>query len=202
MAMPNHCINSLIMSASTLPEIISKYLDKDEKGNLIFDFERIVPIGDVPDWQEQRKEKWGTKWIGYNVSVNEYRIDFFTAWTPPLPILKKLAELHNYLVFRLEYSEPGIGFQGKAVAKWGDEEVLFDDKCWNMTGESIERAEESPHIDYEKLFEIWADFDDAEAATEAVQVVETNSLGPVDAVSFLAFCYGYEQALNKTKEEQ
>jgi hypothetical protein len=193
--MPNHCLNTLIVSATTLPVILKNYIRKDEEGETIFDFERVAPIGDVPDWYEQRIKKWGTKWIGYNLSIGESQIDFFTAWTPPLPIIRKLAELHQDILFRLEYSEPGMGFQGKAVAKWQSGTVLLDDTCWGLTGEEDrEKAEAVQNVSYENLFEIWADFDDAEAPDEVIQLIETSGLGPVDAVSFAAFCYGYERA--------
>jgi hypothetical protein len=104
------------MSELTLPVIIEKYIGKDEKGNGFFDFERIVPIGDVPNWHEQRLEKRGTKWVGYDLSIGESAIDFFTAWTPPIPIIRKLAELHPDMIFRLEYFEAGMAFRGIVTA--------------------------------------------------------------------------------------
>jgi hypothetical protein len=142
--MPNHCCNTLILSASTLPAIIAKYIRKDEQGGRVFDFERIVPIGDVPDWREQRIEQWGTKWIGYDASIGEDRIDFFTVWTPPIPILKKLAELHKELLFRLEYYEPSMAFQGTATAKWQNGGVLLHDDCREVIGEYPETIEDAP----------------------------------------------------------
>jgi len=131
--MPNHCENTLVMSADTLSIIIENYIRKNEHGENIFDFELILPIGDVPDWYEQRLEKWGTKWSGYDLNIGDSIISFFTAWSPPVPIIKKLAELHKDLVFRLEYYELGMAFRGTATAKWQDGEVLLDDECWNMT---------------------------------------------------------------------
>jgi hypothetical protein len=121
------------MSESTLPVIIENYVRKDEKGNDFFDFERIVPIGDIPDWHEQRLEKWGTKWVGYDLSIGESAIDFFTAWSPPIPIITKLAELHPDLIFRLEYYETGMAFRGIVTAYWQDGEVALEDNHWNMT---------------------------------------------------------------------
>jgi hypothetical protein len=47
---------------------------------------------------------------------------------------------------------------------------------------------------------MWADFDDAEAPGEVIGLIETSGLGPVDAVSFNAFCYGYYRAIQKIKE--
>jgi hypothetical protein len=196
--MPNHCLNTLILSATALPVILSNYIGRDPSGEKTFDFERIVPIGDVPDWYEQRIEKWGTKWTGYNLSIGESRIDFYTAWSPPVPIIRKLAELYQDTIFRLEYDEPGMGFRGVAVAKWQNGRVLLEDNCRDITGEDREKA--ALNINYENLFEVWGDFDDAEAPVEVIRLIETSGLGPVDAVSFTAFCYGYERALQKAKE--
>lgn len=136
--MPNHCCNTLIMSADTLPVILKNYVKKDEQGENIFDFEKITPVGDKPDSYEQRLEKWGTKWPGYDLNIGDSVLDFFTAWSPPIPIIKKLAELHKDLSFRLEYYETGMAFRGYAVADWQDGEVLLDEQCWDMTEKDFE----------------------------------------------------------------
>jgi hypothetical protein len=49
------------------------------------------------------------------------------------------------------------------------------------------------HINYDSLFETWTDFDDAESPDEVVRLIDASGMGPIDAVSFAAFCYGYEQ---------
>jgi hypothetical protein len=126
------------MSKETLPVILKNYIGKNEKEENFFDFERIEPVGDVPDWYKQRIEKWGTKWVGYDLNIGESIIDFFTAWSPPVPIIKKLAELHKDFVFRLEYYETGMAFRGIATAQWQDGEVLLEDTCWDMTDKDLE----------------------------------------------------------------
>jgi len=131
--MPNHCLNSLIMSEATLPIIIQNYVRRDEKGQAFFDFERIKPIGEVPDMEVERQDKWGTKWNGYSPSIGESILEFFTAWTPPIPIIVKLAELHKDIIFRLEYFEVGLAFRGIATAKWYGNGVVLKDDNWNMT---------------------------------------------------------------------
>jgi hypothetical protein len=55
-------------------------------------------------------------------------------------------------------------------------------------------------IDCQNLYEMWADFDDAEAPNEVTWLIETSGMGPVDAVSFSAFCYGFYRAIQKIKE--
>ena len=52
-------------------------------------------------------------------------------------------------------------------------------------------------IDYKGLFESWADFEDAESRDEVMKLIDEHDLGPVDSVSFAAFCYGYEKAVEK-----
>jgi len=136
--MPNHCCNTLTVSEDMVQTIVEKYIRKDENGDALFDFDKIVPVGDVPDWYEQHKEKWGTKWEGYGLNIGVSIIDFFTAWSPPIQIIEKLAELHKDTVFRLEYYEPGNAFRGIATALWQDGEVLLDDQCWDMTEEDFE----------------------------------------------------------------
>ena len=136
--MPNHCYNKLVMATDAMPVILSNYIGEDKNGEKIFDFERIEPVGDVPDWYEQRCEKWGTKWVGYDLLIGETNIDFYTAWSPPLPIIKKLAELHRDFVFRLDYYEAGNAFRGVYAAEWQNGEVQVEDDCWDMTEKDFE----------------------------------------------------------------
>jgi hypothetical protein len=55
------------------------------------------------------------------------------------------------------------------------------------------------YINYNSLYETWADFDDAQAPDEVLRLIDHSGLGPVDAVSFNAFCYGYERAVRKIR---
>ncbi|GHT83181.1 hypothetical protein FACS1894137_03640 [Spirochaetia bacterium] len=61
-------------------------------------------------------------------------------------------------------------------------------------------VEEARIIDYKELFELWGDFDDSEAANEVNEIIEKYGLGAYDAISFIACCYGYEQAMKKIRE--
>jgi hypothetical protein len=66
--------------------------------------------------------------------------------------------------------------------------------------ENREAVQNAFTIDYQNLFEAWADFDDAEAPGEVLRLIDHSGLGPVDAVSFNAFCYGYYRAVQKIME--
>ena len=131
--MPNHCCNTLFLNTDSLSLIVNKYIRKDENRQDIFDFERILQVGDGPDWYEQRLDKWGTNTFGYDLCIGESTIDFFTAWTPPIPIINKLAELHKDFVFHLEYFETGNAFRGIYTARMRKERVFVEDQSWNMT---------------------------------------------------------------------
>jgi hypothetical protein len=62
------------------------------------------------------------------------------------------------------------------------------------------KFEEARIISYDKLFELWGDFDDSAAADEVNEIIERSQLGPFDAISFIACCFGYEQAMQKIRE--
>jgi hypothetical protein len=130
-------MNTLRISETALPVILSRYIRKDEQGEDVFDFEKIIPTDGETDWLDQRIEKWGTKWIGYDLIIGVSTIDFFTAWSPPIPVIRKLAELHKDVTFTLEYAEPGMMFRGIAVAKWQDNAVLLEDTCRDMTEQDL-----------------------------------------------------------------
>jgi hypothetical protein len=128
--MPNDCCNTLIIPETVLPEIVNKYIREDEEGEVIFDFELIMLDG-----------YWGTKWPGYEIDVMKNYIHFYTAWSPPVHVIRKLAELHKGTPFRLEYYELGNAFRGVTTAEWKDGKVLFDDNNWNMTDRDFEELE-------------------------------------------------------------
>jgi hypothetical protein len=123
--MPNHCNNQLTLaSGEDLLSVLNPYLT--HKGEDIigyqeydFDFNKIIPEPkpEVEDWYGWRLENWGTKWTGYDGRFNEDHTTFTfnTAWNPPLPIIKKLAELTGEK-FILEYIEEGIFFCGRYTA--------------------------------------------------------------------------------------
>jgi hypothetical protein len=136
--MPNHCCNTLTVDNGMLQTIVEKYVGEEKNGDKFLDFDRIVPVGDVPDWYEQHIEKWGTKWMGYDLSIGGAVIGFYTAWMPPIPIIKKLAELHKGTSFCLEYYEEGMAFRGIATAEWNGNEVLLVDNRWDMTEKDFE----------------------------------------------------------------
>jgi len=63
-------------------------------------------------------ENWGTKWNACYVSIlddgrgNSVCFGFDTAWSPPIPVVEKLASMYPTLEFELKYEEGGCGFAG------------------------------------------------------------------------------------------
>ncbi len=58
------------------------------------------------DWYDWSNANWNTKWNSYygRFEKNDNAYFFCTAWTPPFPVIRKLAELLNTPVL-LEYYE-------------------------------------------------------------------------------------------------
>jgi hypothetical protein len=57
--MPNWCENNLRIDAdlATKRKILTECVSPDEYGHRRLDFEKIVPVGEVPDWYAQHLNK-------------------------------------------------------------------------------------------------------------------------------------------------
>jgi hypothetical protein len=75
------------------------------------------------DWYWWRVNNWGTKWdLGdvYGINLNgglednKYTLccHFESAWAPPEEGIRKLSEIFKDTYFFIEFSEPGMGFEG------------------------------------------------------------------------------------------
>ena len=85
------------------------------------------------DWYNWSIENWGTKWDAGESGTNQdtenvLDLSFDTAWSPPTPWLQKVTEKYRKLKFTLEYTEEGMGFEGKAFAKDGE----MEDNCMEV----------------------------------------------------------------------
>lgn len=75
-------------------------------------------------------ENWGTKWGFAKVELEEERDDelkytFDTAWSPPLPLVKKMGEMFPKLKLDLRYFEAGAGYNGLYSIE--NSQVVFDE---------------------------------------------------------------------------
>lgn len=66
------------------------------------------------DWFGWTRVNWGTKWDADNVYFEFYKgqlvLEFNTAWTAPLPIYKKMAEMFPELSFSIIFADEDLGF--------------------------------------------------------------------------------------------
>lgn len=74
----------------------------------------IVETG-FASWYEWANECWGTKWGAYRfseVSAEPFVIMFETAWSFPLPVFERLAEMFPVLTFDCACYDEGANFAG------------------------------------------------------------------------------------------
>jgi hypothetical protein len=101
--------------------------------------DNIVKYG-VKDWYDWCVQNWGTKWdlsvSDIDISPSHLSICSSTAWSPCLEGVVKISEDYPLLHFRVDYSEPGMGFQGYAEIENGD----CDDTCGDYDYSQDEEA--------------------------------------------------------------
>ena len=103
-------------------ELDSKAREMREQG---VDWELIPKDGYNSGGYDWCIENWGTKWNAYEPSVRFVEdelltIHFDTAWSPPTPIVEKMALMFPSLTFYLNYHEDGMGFLGSAIFANGE----------------------------------------------------------------------------------
>ena len=135
--MPNHNNNQLTLaSGEDLLSVLNPYLIEATScgyTEYTFDFQKIIPMDKElckgEGWYDWCIQNWGTKWSGYDGRFNDEQtaFSFDTAWSPPLPIIKKLAEITGQ-TFVLGYIEQGNFFCGKYTASpEEDYDEFYDD---------------------------------------------------------------------------
>lgn len=94
--------------------------------------QNTISPGDEPNWYDWCVKNWGTKWDveGKLTLENSEMLEFcfLSAWSPPIPWLRKVSKDYPKLRFRLRYIEEGVGFMGIAKVKNGK----VDDKWLDM----------------------------------------------------------------------
>lgn len=76
-------------------------------------------------------QNWGTKWGIYDCQLMEesnshLMYSFYSAWSPPLPVIQKMSEMFPELLFSLKYYECGAAYQGTFEVEEG--EVITDEQ--------------------------------------------------------------------------
>lgn len=121
--MPNWCSNTLVLEGD------AKYIHKFCLENLNdedIDFALCCPQPEnITDWYEWCVREWGTKWnagetsnLFFSSNGEKLSITFDTAWSPPIPWVKKVAIKYPDLTITLLYSEPGSDYSGEIICKY------------------------------------------------------------------------------------
>jgi hypothetical protein len=132
---PNWCHDSLGITGpkdqiALFKEILVEYnkhtpLD-DEHVQMCFAISAFFPtplnIGEK--WYAWRCANWGTKWDVSDPYIEEdeetsLMYSFDTAWGPPLAAIAVISTQFPKLLFSVEYSEPGMSFEGTFVVQDG-----------------------------------------------------------------------------------
>ncbi|MEV7952957.1 hypothetical protein [Streptomyces sp. NPDC088141] len=92
-------------------------------------------------WYRWNVDNWGTKWNGYNLSIEQgddasAQLRFDTAWSHPFPIVKALSEKFPDALIEISYADEDLGRNlGQYVIAAGEilQETVFvpgsDDAC-------------------------------------------------------------------------
>jgi hypothetical protein len=118
--------------------------DSESEDQRLFDFERVIPLPPDPreklglsrtepiDWRRLRIDSWGTKWNAVSVTIERQPDDsgavikFDTAWDPPWPILRTLADRFPRLEFDFVYNDIQLPMAGRARRVPGQGWVTID----------------------------------------------------------------------------
>jgi hypothetical protein len=102
-----------------------KLMDEAAKDNPVSKRGEYIKDGFNSGGYEWCAENWGTKWgICHaefdNMDSYEMTYNFDCAWSPCLPVIKKMSEMFPKLCFELRYFECGSEFNGIYVCKNGE----------------------------------------------------------------------------------
>lgn len=114
-------------------------------------------------WYDWRRRFWGTKWNAMNFKTEDAdTVRFDTAWTPPLPVIEKLAEMFPGKEIELTWADEGIGSNtGHLVIGENGEEVEF-----------VEYEDNSQQA-YEACVLCWQDVEELEKVDGLWRLAET-----------------------------
>lgn len=105
------------------------------------------------DWYSWAVENWGTKWTmsvhawGGDPDDGHFYVQGDTAWGPPLQLLIKASTQFPEVVFRISYSEEGMGFAGYTAVRNGN--------CVSSEGDLV--APDGLDWDDDDAHEIWTE---------------------------------------------
>ena len=150
--MPNHTDNRVILSHDDSQMIDDIYNVMNTEGTELCHHLIPEPRDDENEptsgWYEWRLDNWGTKWDVYEthctrIDANTLNLNFYTAWSPPIPVFDKLVDMGFEINAR--YLDEGWGYIGEYTGGFAHKMESGD---WHTTDvESV--VTEYPELDYE-----------------------------------------------------
>lgn len=105
------------------------YPNAEEEGKKLL---RALEETGCATWYDWSIDNWGTKWNTYEGTVNrlsptELSYYFQTAWSPPSPVVGKLAERFPSVLIEHYYHDEGGAFEEVAFYRDGHQSALWQD---------------------------------------------------------------------------
>lgn len=124
------------------PDFKKGFEDKCAFGQLLLD--NYSAYGSC-DWFDWRYKHWGTKWNATNCYVEDWdedllKIQFATAWAPPLPIFQKLIKAHPSQGFVFEWQNED-GFETHYFLLPSEIEILSINEEYTEDGDIVNEEE-------------------------------------------------------------
>jgi hypothetical protein len=90
--MPNFISNALKVTKGDPQQVWAAISGKDAvRGDTVFDPNRLIPVsGEYPD---AHHKAWGTMYVDEAKIIQQSRLIFTTAWTPPYKVIKKIISM-------------------------------------------------------------------------------------------------------------
>jgi hypothetical protein len=94
------------------------YANKKPEKTRLFTADEEAQLAEIGhrSWYDWSIANWGTKWNACDPEIDQHakektsvRITYSTAWSEPLPILKKLIDLFPHLALTFEWTHEGEG---------------------------------------------------------------------------------------------
>ena len=140
--MPNHTTNELTVTHKKDGARVMHIEDSKLRDLLAsFSLDKVIPMpeeingttapSDGPNWYDWSIDNWGTKWDVYPAGHYDANEDetmdlfstagqFYTAWAPPIPVIRKLQQDYPDYEFTLEYVDEGWCYAGILMADGTD----------------------------------------------------------------------------------
>jgi hypothetical protein len=132
--------------------------DLTEEAFLSFtaELEELEAAYGTMSWYDWAVSHWGTKWSADIRKVENNRIWFDTAWSPPIAWLEFVSTKYHEVEFTLAFAEGGACYWGTACAVNGVVEETNGDDFWS------DRPEEVPE-------EVWRELDEVDRVSTLVR---------------------------------